>query len=71
MTENRTKLQEAEGEFTVTKEQAGQRLDRFLADCLPEMSRSYLQKLVREGQILLEGEPANPAQSLRRVPGSP
>ena len=54
MTENRTKLQEAEGEFTVSKEQTGQRLDRFLADCFPEMSRSYLQRLVREGQILLE-----------------
>lgn len=64
MTENRTKLQEAEGEFTVSKEQAGQRLDRFLADCLPEMSRSYLQKLVREGEILLEGKPVKSGAKL-------
>ena len=64
MTENRTKLQEAEGKFTVSKEQAGQRLDRFLADCLPEMSRSYLQKLVREGQILLEGRPVKSGAKL-------
>ena len=64
MTENRTKLQEAEGEFTVSKEQTGQRLDRFLADCFPEMSRSYLQRLVREGQILLEGKPAKSGAKL-------
>ncbi len=34
-----------------------ERLDRFLADCLPELSRSQLKKLVDDGQVLLQDEP--------------
>ncbi|MDO4261589.1 MAG: RluA family pseudouridine synthase [Eubacteriales bacterium] len=33
----------------------GQRLDRFLDELLPEQSRSYLQKLIREGNVLVNG----------------
>ena len=41
--------------YTVGSEIAGQRLDRYLSDREPEISRSYLQKLIREGNVLLDG----------------
>jgi len=39
---------------------AGQRLDRALAQLVPEYSRSRLQQWIREGQVLLDGDRANP-----------
>jgi 23S rRNA pseudouridine1911/1915/1917 synthase len=32
-----------------------QRLDRFLVDCLPELSRSRIQGLIREGRVSVNG----------------
>lgn len=40
----------------VTQEQAGWRLDRFLAASLAEMSRSRLQQLIDQGQVTRGGE---------------
>ena len=40
----------------VTSEQAGWRLDRFLAASLSEMSRSRLQQLIDQGQVTRGGE---------------
>lgn len=37
---------------------AAQRLDRFLAERLPEFSRARLQGLIRDGQVLVDGKPA-------------
>ena len=44
----------------ITIEQAahGQRLDRALADALPDRSRSEIQRWIKEGRVLLHGEPA-------------
>ena len=39
---------------------AGQRLDRALAQLVPEYSRSRLQQWIRGGQVLLDGAPAAP-----------
>ena len=36
---------------------SGQRIDRFLTDILDGQSRSYLQKLVKEGRVLVQGKP--------------
>jgi 23S rRNA pseudouridine1911/1915/1917 synthase len=33
------------------------RLDRFLAIHVPEYSRSYLQKLIEDGRVTLQGKP--------------
>ncbi|MDO5135130.1 MAG: RluA family pseudouridine synthase [Eubacteriales bacterium] len=44
-------------EFTVQEEEAGVRIDRFLAEKNPELSRSYLQKLLKEQGVLV-GEKA-------------
>ncbi len=40
-------------EFAIEEEE---RLDRFLAKAYPDFSRSYLQKLIEEGYILVEGQ---------------
>ena len=50
--------------YTVGPEIAGQRLDRYLSDQEPEISRSYLQKLIREGNVLLDGKPAKAGAKL-------
>ncbi len=39
----------------------GQRLDRTLAERLPEESRASLQRLMRAGRILVAGRPARPS----------
>ncbi len=40
-------------EYRVTQEHSGERLDKFLQTVCPERSRSFLQKLVKEGQVLV------------------
>jgi 23S rRNA pseudouridine1911/1915/1917 synthase len=35
-----------------------ERLDKFLVNCLPEHSRSRLQKLIRDGHVLIDQQPA-------------
>jgi len=39
----------------VFNEQQSQRLDKFLVDCLPELSRSRIQNLIKHGQVLING----------------
>jgi 23S rRNA pseudouridine1911/1915/1917 synthase len=41
--------------LSVTEPQAGKRLDKWLADTLPELSRSRLKALIEEGQVTLAG----------------
>jgi 23S rRNA pseudouridine1911/1915/1917 synthase len=41
------------------------RLDRFLAEQLPELSRSQLKKLIDDGQVLLDGSPAKAGGKLK------
>ncbi|MCK8825328.1 RluA family pseudouridine synthase [Fuchsiella alkaliacetigena] len=42
--------------FIVEKqENQGQRLDKFLAENIEELSRSYIQKLIDEGQVTVDG----------------
>ncbi len=43
-------------EFVVDKENEGERLDKFLAKVYPELSRSYIKKLIKEGFVLINGE---------------
>jgi 23S rRNA pseudouridine1911/1915/1917 synthase len=37
------------------REQQGERLDRYVADCLPDLSRSYVQDLIADGAVLVDG----------------
>ncbi len=41
----------------------GWRLDRALAHLVPEFSRNYLQQLIEQGDVLLEGKPATKSSS--------
>ena len=43
--------------FTIEKESEGTRIDRVLSLLLPESSRSYLQKLIEQGNVSIEGKP--------------
>ena len=49
----------------IEPEQAGERLDRFVAAHEPELSRSRVQALMRAGHILHNGAPARPSEILR------
>ena len=42
-------------EFVVPAESAGERLDRFLAAELPELSRSKIQSLMQDGRVRVDG----------------
>ena len=49
----------------ITAEEAGERLDRFVAARMPELSRSRVQALVKTGGILLNGAAARSSEPLR------
>ena len=44
--------------MTIGMAQHGARLDRALVDLVPEFSRSYLQQLLAQGLVSLQGKPA-------------
>lgn len=43
-------------EIDVLESQAGIRIDKFLSDELPELSRSYIQKLIKDEEITVNGK---------------
>lgn len=43
----------------------GLRLDKYLAACLPELTRSYLQRLVKEEQVLVNDAPGKSNYKVR------
>jgi 23S rRNA pseudouridine1911/1915/1917 synthase len=47
-----------EKEFTTQPENQGQRLDKFLAEVLADITRSQIQKLVKEGLVSVNHKPA-------------
>ena len=52
-------------QFVVPENEAKIRLDRFLANKLPEYSRSRLQQLIRSGFVRLNGAPTRPRHLVR------
>lgn len=38
-------------QFIIEDEQVGERIDKFLSETLPDLSRSYIQKLIKDGQV--------------------
>lgn len=52
--------------FIVNAEQAGQRLDRFLASQLPDMSRTHIQLLMEEGRVLVDGGSMKPSHRIEQ-----
>ena len=51
--------------LTVARENAGSRLDRFLAEALVDFSRARLQTLIRDGFVTLNGHPPRPRDLVR------
>lgn len=53
-------------DWTITETiDIGERFDKHLARRLPEMSRSRLQELIKDGHVTLNGKPAKPGVALR------
>ena len=50
--------------FVVSAEDAGQRLDRFLASQLPDLSRSRIQLLMDEGRVRVDGVARKPSHRI-------
>lgn len=51
-------------ETTIGEAQNGLRLDKALADLLPELSRERLKALIVEGQVTASGRPLNPSMKV-------
>lgn len=54
-------------ELRPTPEQTNRRLDRFVADSLSDLSRSYVQELIEDGRVLVDGVPRRAA--FKMTPG--
>jgi 23S rRNA pseudouridine1911/1915/1917 synthase len=62
--------------FTADPAAANLRLDQYLAQALPDISRARVQLLIEAGQVRIDGHPAKPKQKLRggesiEIEGSP
>ncbi len=62
--------------FTADPAAANLRLDQYLAQCLPDISRARVQMLIEAGQVRVDGQPAKPKQKLHggesiEIEGSP
>lgn len=58
-------------DFDISPEQAGQRLDRFLADAIGTLSRSRVKSLIESGQVSCDGattrEPSETTRAGRQI----
>ena len=50
--------------FTVAEEHSGARLDRFLAEQLPALSRTRVQELIRDGRVIVDGHTVRASHKL-------
>ncbi len=51
-------------EFEISCENAGARLDKYLSDQIPELTRSRLQRLIKDGTVLVNGISAKASSKL-------
>ena len=51
--------------FEVTEDQAGQRLDNFLHKYLGGLPRSRVMRIIRKGEVRVNGKRASPETRLR------
>lgn len=50
---------------TVPEELANLRVDKYLSEALPDYTRSFLQKIVKEGGVLADGKPVKASYKVR------
>ncbi len=55
----------ARREVTAGPEAAGWRLDRYLAQVFPDLTRSYLQRLIEQTRVTVDGAPAKASMKLQ------
>lgn len=55
--DNRMFSEDVTQEFEISMEQAGERLDKTCSSLYPELSRSFFQKLIKEGRIFVNSMP--------------
>ncbi|MDD5589720.1 MAG: RluA family pseudouridine synthase [Candidatus Portnoybacteria bacterium] len=53
--------------FIISKENAGQRIDKFLLENYPDFSRAYIQKQIKSGAVLVNGEIKKPSYILKET----
>lgn len=53
-----------EKKIYITEEQAGERIDKYLAETEETLSRSFLQKLIKDGKIIVNGKGIKPRYEL-------
>ncbi len=51
--------------YTIAEKDCGTRLDKFLAQQMPEFSRAYFQKLIRKDKVLINGQIKNLSYKLK------
>lgn len=50
--------------YAVTDTESDERLDKFLSEKLPDMSRSYIQKQIKDGNVTVNGKPVKAGYKL-------
>jgi 23S rRNA pseudouridine1911/1915/1917 synthase len=60
-----TEFEDGVRTFVADAAAAGKRLDAYLAQAIPEISRSRVQMLIEAGQVRVDGAPASSKQKLR------
>jgi len=58
--------QPVEQVFSIQAETPGQRLDHCIVEAVPDLSRSEIQRLIKAGQILVNGAASKPAYRLEQ-----
>jgi len=58
-------LRNSGGVFTVSDNERGQRLDRFLQTQIPARSRAFLQKLIVDSHVRVNGQPSKASYKVR------
>lgn len=44
-------------QFTVDSDNRQARIDKYLSDCMQDTSRSYIQKIIKDGNVVVQGKP--------------
>ena len=52
-------------EFLVSWEEEGERIDKYLSALCPDLSRSYVQKLLKSGNVLVDGRQIKASYSIQ------
>lgn len=60
-----TWLEADERVIVVPSTSAGERIDRFLANVFPDLSRAQVQRLIEQGLVLYDGRLTRASQSIR------